>query len=212
MAALTRVQDLPGPGSLDSAWAGQALELVSGDVPLVATFPNGVLVALIDGLGHGEEAATAAEVAMQVLRDHAGAPVPRLVEHCHEALRKTRGAVLSLASFDLVVSTMTWAGIGNVEAVLLRARPGERGDLADATLLPRGGIVGSRLPSLRVETLGVGSGDLLVMTTDGIRAGYADEIDREASPESIASSILANHARAEDDAGVLVARLRGGGP
>jgi negative regulator of sigma-B (phosphoserine phosphatase) len=210
MAALTPVQDLPEPGSLDSAWAGQALELVSGDVPLVAPFPNGVLVALIDGLGHGQEAATAAETAMQVLRDHAGAPLPRLVEHCHEALRKTRGAVLSLASFDLVVSTMTWAGIGNVEGVLLRARPGERGDLADATLLLRGGIVGSRLPSLRVETLGVGGGDLLVMTTDGIRSGYADGIDREAAPAAIASAILANHARAEDDACVLVARLRGG--
>ncbi len=211
MAALTPMRDLPEAGSLDSAWAGRALDLVSGDLPLVAPFPNGVLVALIDGLGHGEEAAAAAETAMQVLRDHAGAPLQRLVEHCHEALRKTRGAVLSLASFDLVVSTMTWTGIGNVEGILLRGRPGERGELSDATLLARGGIVGSRLPPLRVETLGVGGGDLLVMTTDGIRVGYADEIDREASPATIASAILASHARAEDDACVLVARLRGDG-
>ena len=196
---------------LDPAWAGQALDIVSGDLHAVAPFPNGMLVALIDGLGHGEEAAAAAQAAMQVLRDHAGAPVPRLVDHCHEALRKTRGAVLSLASFDLVVSTMTWIGIGNVEGLLLRAGADEGDELADATLMLRGGIVGSRLPPLRIETLPVRPGDLLIMTTDGIRPGYADTIDREAPSSAIAAAILASHAREDDDACVLVARLRSGG-
>jgi phosphoserine phosphatase RsbX len=145
------------------------------------------------------------------LRARAGAPVQQLVEQCHEALRKTRGAVLSLASFDVVVSTMTWVGIGNVEGVLLRAGEDGLGDPADETLLLRGGIVGSRLPPLRVDTIRVHRGDLLVMTTDGIRAGYADDVDRHAPPSAIAASILASHARPDDDAYVLVARWRGGG-
>jgi phosphoserine phosphatase RsbX len=196
---------------LDPAWAGQALDIVSGDLHVVAPFPNGMLVALIDGLGHGEEAAAAATAAMQELRGHAGAPVLRLVDHCHEALRKTRGAVLSLASFDLVVSTMTWIGIGNVEGLLLRAGADEGDELADATLMLRGGIVGSRLPPLRIETLPVRPGDLLIMTTDGIRPGYADTIDREAPSSAIAAAIVASHGREDDDACVLVARLRSGG-
>jgi len=211
MAALTPTNPTRDDGALEWAWAGRALDVVSGDLHVVAPFPDGVLVALIDGLGHGDGAATAAEAAMQALREHADEPVLRLVGHCHEAMRKTRGAVLSLASFDLVASSMTWVGVGNVEGILLRAHERDRDGLADATLLLRGGIVGSRLPPLRADTILVRGGDLLVMTTDGIRPGYADEIDREAMPSTIAASIVEGHARADDDACVLVARFRGRG-
>ena len=42
----------------------------SGDLHLVAPFAGGVLIAAVDGLGHGSEAAAAARVAVATLRDH----------------------------------------------------------------------------------------------------------------------------------------------
>src|SRR5439155_15774712 len=96
-------------------------QTVSGDRGAVITFPDGVLVAAIDGLGHGPEASEAAAEALRVLEEDAGASVEDLVRRAHDRLRKTRGVVMSLASFDALRAKMTWLGVGNVEAVLVRA-------------------------------------------------------------------------------------------
>jgi negative regulator of sigma-B (phosphoserine phosphatase) len=54
---------------LDWAWAGAALEGdESGDACLVAPLPHGALLAVIDGLGHGPEAAVAAREATSLLQ------------------------------------------------------------------------------------------------------------------------------------------------
>jgi phosphoserine phosphatase RsbX len=76
--------------------AGQS---VSGDRHAVAPFPAGALVGVIDGLGHGEEAAVAAAIAVATLTAHAHEPVISLLKRCHEQLKGTRGVVMSVASF-----------------------------------------------------------------------------------------------------------------
>src|SRR5438034_5474912 len=73
----------------------------SGDQHLVCCNENGILVAAIDGIGHGAEAANAAKAAITVLRNGVGEPIIPLVVTCHERLRATRGVVLSIASVDV---------------------------------------------------------------------------------------------------------------
>jgi hypothetical protein len=180
----------------------------SGDLFVVAPFAGGALAAAIDGLGHGAGAAAAARAAARELAAAAGAPAAALIRRCHEALRGTRGAVLSLASFDTTAGEMTWAGVGNVQGLLLRfalaARP------ACEALLPRSGVVGGKLSPLGPRTLAVAAGDLLVMTTDGIRDGFAARLPVAAPVAEIAELICRGYAAPNDDALVLVARYRGG--
>ena len=187
---------------LDWAWAGAALEAESGDLHVVAEFPDGVLVGVIDGLGHGIEAAASAGAAASVLSSSAGDPLEALVERCHAALRRARGAVMSLARFE--GPSMTWAGVGNVEGLLVRGDGGVR-----ETIPLRGGIVGYHLPSLRVATVPVAPGDTLILATDGIRGGFGEALPPRATPQALADRILALHARGSDDALVLVARYLG---
>ena len=192
--------------------AGQALQSsgqseVSGDLHVVAPFSGGALVAVIDGLGHGPEAADAARAAAAVLTAHAREPVLTLVERCHADLRRTRGAVMSLASFDAGDSTITSVAVGNVEVVLLRAdaaanRPRD-------AVAGRGGIVGYQLPPLRPTVLPVSRGDTLIMATDGIKAGFTTGVVLTRPPQDIAAFILAAYCQGTDDALVLVARYRG---
>src|SRR5262245_42942594 len=92
-------------------------ERESGDRFLVSVLQASTLFAVVDGIGHGHEAAAAAEVALRVLREHAAEPIPQLVGLCHEALRETRGVVASLAHFDEDHHALTWIGVGNVEGV-----------------------------------------------------------------------------------------------
>jgi phosphoserine phosphatase RsbX len=195
-------------GLIDAAVAEAPLagETESGDLHLVAPHPGGVLVAAIDGLGHGGEAAQASRVARSILEEDPGAHLSDLFVSAHSALARSRGVVMSLASFDHRRS-LTWLGVGNVEGTLVRAVDGTV-RRADSILL-FGGVVGYQLPKLRPSTRPVEPGDLLILATDGIGAGYLEGLDTAAGPEAIAGRILAEYGRRGDDALVLVARYLG---
>jgi phosphoserine phosphatase RsbX len=195
-------------GSASRALSEDGDGFESGDRHVVALFPEGALVAAIDGLGHGTEAARAATTAAQLLEAHPHESVVALIQDCHEALRRTRGAVMSLASFDGRESFITWAGVGNVEVVLLRMKKTQ--DRPREDLVGRGGIVGYQLPPLRATRIAVHHGDTLIMATDGIRGGFIDDVVLQRRPQETADSILAGYGKGTDDALVVVARYLGG--
>ena len=182
----------------------------SGDRYLVEPFPGGVLVGVVDGLGHGDEAAAAAEVAVETLRRHAGEPLVRLLRRCHADLVGTRGAVVSVASLRNPGPTMTWIGVGNAEGVLLRGD--RRGEIGDQMLLLRGGFIGARLPVLQPVELLLSRGDVLLLATDGIRSDFARSVRRHDPPQRIAEGVLERSFKGTDDALVVVARVVGFDP
>jgi hypothetical protein len=179
----------------------------SGDQHLISSNQIGVLIAAIDGIGHGDEAANAAKIAASVLKAGAGEPIISLVEACHEKLRSTRGVVLSLASIDTSHGLMTWLGVGNVHGVLTRGDT-QKGKALE-TLLLRGGVVGSQLPPLQATVLQVGRGDTVYFVTDGIRRDFAQSLTALENPQRAADRILGQFRNGNDDALVLVARLTG---
>jgi serine phosphatase RsbU (regulator of sigma subunit) len=182
-------------------------ETESGDRHLVCALPGGVLLAAVDGIGHGREAALAADLAVRTLEEHAGEPLERALRRCHERLRPTRGVVMSLAAYDAAGRTLVWLGVGNVEALLLRGRSGVERERE--WLLPSRGVVGGRMPALQPSTVPVKAGDLLILATDGIGAGFDRELNGLERPQELADRILARHGKRADDATVLVARFTG---
>ena len=181
-------------------------ERESGDQHLVCCNESGVLIAAIDGIGHGAEAASAARVAIAVLKNGVGEPIIPLVFACHEKLRSTRGVVLSLASVDVKHGLMTWLGVGNVQGVLVRAD--KKAGLQE-TLLLRGGVVGDHLPQLQAAVLPVTQGDLLVFATDGVRADFVRTLSALENPQRAAERILKSFCNRSDDALVLALRITG---
>jgi phosphoserine phosphatase RsbX len=178
-----------------------------GDRHVVKPLPNAVLVAVMDGIGHGQEAAVAAQLATNILEAHPDEPVIKLVGRCHENLRGTRGVVMSLASFHIRDGLMTWLGVGNVQGVLLRASTTM--SLREESLMLRAGVVGGQLPPLQAAVLPVAPGDTLLFATDGIRSGFPRGMAQNQPPQRAAQSILAQHANGSDDALVLIARYVG---
>src|SRR6185436_19596448 len=87
-----------GSGLIAWGVAERALpgQMVSGDKHLVKPLADGVMLAVVDGLGHGDDATIAAKIATAVLESHAGEPPTALVTRCHEALASTRGVVMTL--------------------------------------------------------------------------------------------------------------------
>jgi negative regulator of sigma-B (phosphoserine phosphatase) len=176
----------------------------SGDRYVVHPSPNGVMVAAIDGLGHGQEAARAADRAATILTKHAHESMIGLVKRCHDQLRETRGVVLSLAVINAVEGDLTWMGVGNVEGVVVRATASA--NPRQESLLLRGGVLGHQLPSLYASIIPIARGDMLILVTDGIHSNFADGLNVTDRPQLIADRIVAGYSKGSDDALVLVAR------
>ena len=182
-------------------------EAMSGDLAVVNLLPEGALVGAIDGLGHGSEAAHAAGLAGEVVRERPSRNLVVLAERCHSALRGTRGAAISLAFISPSEGTMTWLGVGNVEGRVLSGDPSAMRPKASLAL--GNGIPGHELPSVRTATLDVRPGDLLVLATDGIEAAFGDSLDTSGSTQAITDRILVAHRRPTDDALVVAVRYLG---
>ena len=198
------------PAELERGVAGAALagETRSGDLAVFAGYAGGALVAVLDGLGHGDPAADASAIAAGVIRRHRAAPAAELLQRCHEALRRTRGVVMTLAWFDLEHRELGWAGVGNVEARLVRgaAAYGDRHDSA----LVLGGVVGYNLPKIRPATFDLLPGDAVAFATDGIEADYSVSLAPGVPAQLLAERIHKRHGKGTDDALAVVVRYVGG--
>jgi len=209
MAEIKVKDAVMGTNGLDWVVAERPMtgQLISGDLHLVQPFDHQVLLAVVDGVGHGDEATAAARAATEILSGHAADTVVKLVERCHEALKQTRGVVLTIAILNTMDNTMTWLGVGNVEGRLLRAD--SQASIRRESVILRGGLVGYQLPFLQASIVPVAPGDLLVFATDGVRAEFDRWINLTESPRRIADDILSRHFKGNDDALVLVARYLG---
>lgn len=172
---------------------------------------SAALFGVLDGLGHGAEAATAAMRGVNTVRGDPNRPLGVLLQLCHRALADTRGAAMTLARIDFEAEMLTWSGIGNVTAHLIGKDPGGLKLRSSASLA--GGIIGYQMPeTVRTQTVSIRRGDLLIMTSDGIAESYFDSIDLALSASAIAERILDRHRKENDDALVLCARHRGCSP
>jgi phosphoserine phosphatase RsbX len=185
-------------------------EATCGDRGVVTLTPEGALVAAIDGLGHGAEAARAARTAAEIVRRHPSRDLVLLVERCHEALKGTRGAAISLAFVSPSERGVTWLGVGNVEGRVLSGDPSAT--RPKGSLVLERGVAGHELPALRAAALAVRPGDVLVLATDGIHAAFADALDVSGTTQAITERILTEHGKPRDDALVVAVRYLGGRP
>ena len=194
--------------SLEWAQASRALQGQSqiGDVAWSRLSGGRFRVAVIDGLGHGHEAAAAAALAERCLAGLVGEDVEASYAALDHALARSRGAAISLADVDLVTGDLAWAGVGNVEGALLRARDprSER-----ERLLLQSGIVGCRLPRVHSRKLKVEPGDWLIFHTDGVDGLVLRDLSPDWPLQGNADRLLASHARVTDDALIWLGRFHG---
>ncbi|MGW7409988.1 SpoIIE family protein phosphatase [Streptomyces sp. NPDC054833] len=175
----------------------------SGDAWAVAPGrPTAALV--VDGLGHGPAAATAARAATTTFAQAPVTDLDRLVRLTHEAMRGTRGGVLGACLIDPGRGECTYAAVGNITG---RVITGAR----SVHLLDRPGTLGTHLPfpTVRPQHCPWEPGSILILVSDGIRSGWGvDDHPRLLNhhPAVIAAVLHREYGRPTDDATVLVVR------
>ncbi len=191
-------------GVAESTLAG---EPVTGDRHVVTRHPGGVILAVIDGLGHGTEAARAAETAAALVSRFPSGDVVTLVGRCHEELRGTRGVVMTVVSLIPAAGSMSFVGVGNVQGMVVAApKPGEEPERDFVPL--RGGVVGHILPALRPSLRPLSRGDTLILATDGIGIEFTTDEQLGGPPQAVADLLPSASGDVQDAA---LAALHGHG-
>jgi serine phosphatase RsbU (regulator of sigma subunit) len=182
-------------------------EVMSGDHYSICPVGERVLVSVVDGIGHGPEAAEASRLAVSILEAHAEEPLVSLFSLCHKELKHTRGVVMSLAIFDGANNSLSWLGVGNVLGRLLRAD--KTSMYSEEELLTYSGVVGHEMPTMLIfSVLPVFRGDVLILATDGVAPEFSKSIHIGRSAHQLANDILSKHSKGTDDALVIVAKYR----
>jgi anti-sigma regulatory factor (Ser/Thr protein kinase) len=177
-------------------------ETACGDAWLVIPRGDVLLVVVVDGLGHGDSAAVAADEAARAIRASRETSPSALVHAAHGPLRATRGAALAVAAIQPDRGTLAFAGIGNISAAV-HTVDGAR------SLASHNGTVGHAMRTVQEFTYEWPARATLVMHSDGINTrwrldGYPGLLHYD--PSLLAATLYRDAARGRDDATVVAVR------
>jgi anti-sigma regulatory factor (Ser/Thr protein kinase) len=175
-------------------------EVECGDAWCAGIDRHRITAMVVDGLGHGPEAAHAAAVATARFGALAAEAPATMLQTIDGAMRGTRGAALSAAVIDETTNEVAFSGVGNVDGRVLTDERTEH-------LIPQNGIVGNTMPRLRPTAAAWSTSSRMVLHSDGVSARWqlaAYPGLMNAHPAIMAGVIYRDYGRERDDATILV--------
>jgi anti-sigma regulatory factor (Ser/Thr protein kinase) len=179
-------------------------EQVCGDSWAFACEGELAALMVVDGLGHGPEAAEASRQAVIAFNEEPLVAPRLMLERVHARLRGTRGAAVMTLLADAQAGTLRIAGAGNVLGRLISG-------VSDRTLLGQHGTAGVTIRTPEETTTAWPLHALVVLCSDGIETRWKGDtvVPTLARDPAIAAALLArDHCRGRDDATVAVLRRR----
>ena len=163
---------------------------------------NQVLIMVADGLGHGPDAAAAAEEAIRVFRQSRVVGPADLLGEMHAALRSTRGAAVAVAAIDREKAEIRYAGVGNISATVLL-------DEETRSMVSHNGTLGHEVRKIQEFQYPWRSDGLVIMQSDGLQTHW--RLDRypgltSRDPAVIAGLLYRDFSRRRDDVTVVAVR------
>ena len=171
-----------------------------GDATLAVKHKDGFLLAIIDVLGHGEEAFSLASNIVEYISNNLTTNLVNLMHDLHATFKCSRGAAINLAYINLKRQSCHSIGVGNTNTAIIGNRNWKG--------FSYNGIVGDRIPStLAEQTTTFIPGDLILFWTDGLPSRQTlDMINtiKYKTAEQITHQLIAKLAKPFDDSGCLV--------
>lgn len=177
-------------------------ERFCGDAWAYHQTPERTVILLVDGIGHGWEAAEAAKEAVATFRERVAHSPGKILSYVHDALRKTRGAVGAIAEILQAEKTLTYAGVGNIVTAFFT------GDTFK-NLISHNGTLGVAAPRIQEFRVDWPVGGILIMHSDGLQSrwdlsSYSGLLAKD--PAIIGGALFRDFRRQRDDASVVVAK------
>ncbi|MCJ8211180.1 ATP-binding protein/SpoIIE family protein phosphatase [Mucilaginibacter sp. RS28] len=181
-------------------------EKTSGDGFYFKQDKNQVVVMLADGLGHGKDANSAVNAAVDALKDATFDSPSATIRELHQAIRKSRGMVATLAFFDTERQRFEICGVGNIATKLLSTTG------ADKNHISYNGIIGHNIPAtLNSQSYSFNEYNQLILCSDGLKSRW--ELSKYVNiskydPMVLAAALYKDFSRRNDDASVVIVKLR----
>jgi anti-sigma regulatory factor (Ser/Thr protein kinase) len=177
-------------------------EEVCGDAYAMDQRPERFLLMVADGLGHGPDAAVAAQKAVQVFHEHTAQSPAEILTKTHSALRVTRGAAVAVAEVDRAKEEVRFCGVGNIAGTILTGGK-SRG------MVSHNGIVGQEARKIQEFCYPWAADALLVLHSDGLATRWSLDAYSGLAvrhPSLIAGVLYRDFSRKRDDVTVVVAK------
>ena len=186
-----RVRPLPGQTNAgDAAWCLRRNNLA--------------LVALIDALGHGDEAHAEALAVLDALNGCVDFDPCAMLQRVHRARNGGRGSACALAALDIRSGVLKFASVGNVFAVAFNG--------SWSSLVSNDGTLGHRMDGPLLQTVTFLQRGLLFLYSDGVsNRGIQEHPEQmfQGEPSEVTARYLRHYGKSHDDASCLLLRFRG---
>ena len=170
--------------------------IACGDAVVEVRAEGWHLVAVIDALGHGPDAAVSAVAAQRAAEGAAGQPLASVFEAVHRSLSKLRGVVMSALLIE--GEQALFAGVGNVEVF------SPEGVSRPVTMA---GTLGGGPYRFRSFAISLEPGQRWALATDGIKAREGSALfgkHRQSPAAELVDLMVDQASRPHDDVGVMV--------
>jgi anti-sigma regulatory factor (Ser/Thr protein kinase) len=182
-------------------------EEVCGDAWAVDQSKTQSLILVVDGLGHGIDAAESANEAVKVFQKNRHLTPTNMISTIHDGIKHTRGAAVAVAEVQADLEVIRFAGVGNISGAILSS-------LGTRHLVSHNGTVGKEIRKIQEFTYPwpVRKKDqlpLLIIHSDGLATHwnfnqYPGLSHRH--PSLIAGVLYRDFKRGNDDVTVVVAK------
>lgn len=184
---------VPKPGETDC-----------GDAMSIKQTPQRLTLFLADALGHGKEAQRVALAAVKAFEECTENSPVEILRYIHEQMRKTRGLVGTVATFDYLQKTWKICGVGNITC-----RIGNYEQVK--TYLSYNGIIGMNIPtSMNDQETAYMPGQMIFLCSDGLKSRL--ELYKTAGIYKYDASVLSaalykDYGRQTDDMSIVIGKL-----
>lgn len=177
-------------------------ETACGDGWTIVEQRGSQVLFVVDGLGHGADAAAAARAATAVVAKHASRAPADILRAVDAALRSTRGAAASVAVLQPGLALCTYCGVGNIAASI-------HANGAARSMVSHNGTLGHQVRKIQEFQYPFPRGALCIVHSDGLATRWSLGAYRGLElrhPALIAAALYRDYSRRRDDVTVLAVR------
>lgn len=179
-------------------------ETACGDAMGIKRNSGNMMLLLGDGLGHGVEAAKVADTAVKAFHESNETDPVEMIRHIHQAVRKTRGLVATVANFDYTSKNWQVCGVGNIACRI--------GNIQQTKVcLPYNGIIGMNIPtSMNNQVMAYLPEQMIILCSDGLKSRlelYKSPAIYKYDGSILAAALYKDYGRQTDDMSVVVGKI-----